>query len=412
MLCAMSQHQGHCDGKQGCVEHNHHPDQGEFREVVERQHDVPTHKSQPPRSSPPPSSASRNRPPPRRVDHTYREYSNFPPSELPIRKKAPTNFPSKLHQILSSSAYTHILSWMPHGRAWKIHNKELLVQEVISKYFVQSKYESFTRQLNGWGFKRLHQSGNDYTAYYHECFLRGLPHLTVLMTRVTSNLGKQIPHVEGEPNFYEIDKQFPLSAPPVMPYYGHYNYSPAHMGNPAGYGAPLELSMIGAPPPPPPPPELPVGYYNQYSSYPNNYPPLPPYHGYHGGPHPAAPYDPQHDYPPWHYPTQYSHPPPQPYPQFPSHPGTHFLDQPRYEHPSSNTREVHLKPLPQGFVKEGFVPTPTNNNDEANENDFEQISFLLENQKMPATPTATNVTQRETMFDRNDEKDVASSDTL
>ena len=48
-----------------------------------------------------------------------------------------------------------------------MHNKELLVRDVISQYFVQSKYESFTRQLNGWGFKRLHQSGNG------ECASRG-----------------------------------------------------------------------------------------------------------------------------------------------------------------------------------------------------------------------------------------------
>mmetsp|Transcript_394 Transcript_394/g.906 ORF Transcript_394/g.906 Transcript_394/m.906 type:complete len:413 (-) Transcript_394:311-1549(-) len=412
MLCAMSQYQGHCDGKNGCEEHNHHPDQGEIREVVDRQHDVPTHKPQPPRSSPPPSSASRNRPPARRVDHTYREYSNLHPSELPIRKKAPTTFPSKLHQILSSSAYTHILSWMPHGRAWKIHNKELLVREVISEYFVQSKFESFSRQLNGWGFKRLHQSGNDHTAYYHECFLRGLPHLTVLMSRVTSNLGKQIPHVEEEPNFYEIDKQFPLSTPPVMPYHGHYNYSPAHMGNSAGYGATSELSIIRAPPAPPPGPELSVGYYNQYSSYPSNYPPLPPYHGHHGGPPPAAPYAPLPDYPPLNYatPTQYSHPPPQPCPRFPSPPVPQVIDQLRYEHPSSNTREVHLNPLPHGLVREVFVPTP--NNDEANENDLEQISLLLENQTMSSISTAPNVTQRDIMLDKYDGKDVASRGTL
>ena len=80
------------------------------------------------------------------------------------------------------------------------------MQEVVPKYFVQSKYESFTRQLNGWGFKRLHQSGNDFNAYYHECFLMGLPHLTVLMKRVPPNQGKLFPHVEGEPNFYVINK--------------------------------------------------------------------------------------------------------------------------------------------------------------------------------------------------------------
>ena len=37
----------------------------------------------------------------------------------------------------------------PHGRAWKIHDKEQLVRQVIPNFFGQSKYESFTRQLNG-----------------------------------------------------------------------------------------------------------------------------------------------------------------------------------------------------------------------------------------------------------------------
>ena len=44
----------------------------------------------------------------RRVDHTYRDYSNFPLEELPTRKRAPTNFPSKLHQILSNPEYSHV----------------------------------------------------------------------------------------------------------------------------------------------------------------------------------------------------------------------------------------------------------------------------------------------------------------
>jgi hypothetical protein len=113
---------------------------------------------------------------------------------------------------------------MPHGRAWKIHHKDLLVSEVIPRYFVQNKYQSFARQLNGWGFKRLQQAGNDFNAYYHECFLRGMPQFVVLMTRVKPNQGRLLPHVEGEPNFYEIDKHFRL--PPGMgyPQGGHHQY--------------------------------------------------------------------------------------------------------------------------------------------------------------------------------------------
>lgn len=45
--------------------------------------------------------------------------------------------------------YLLSISHQPHGRAWKIHDKEQLVRQVIPNFFGQSKYESFTRQLNG-----------------------------------------------------------------------------------------------------------------------------------------------------------------------------------------------------------------------------------------------------------------------
>jgi hypothetical protein len=88
---------------------------------------------------------------------------------------------------------------------------------------VQSKFESFTRQLNGWGFKRLYQAGNDFNAFYHECFLKGLPHLTVLMKRVPPNQGRLLPHVEGEPNFCDIEQQYPL--PPRPPTHQQNNFN-------------------------------------------------------------------------------------------------------------------------------------------------------------------------------------------
>ncbi|KAL7532986.1 hypothetical protein ACHAWF_004307 [Thalassiosira exigua] len=199
------------------------------------------HGAPPPHRAPPPAVRAPPPPPSRRVDHTYREYSNYPAGDLPAQKKGPQNFPSKLHRILSTPDYDHIIGWMPHGRAWKIHNKELLIREVVPKYFVQSKYESFTRQLNGWGFKRLHQAGNDFNAYYHEAFLRGLPRLTVLLKRVPPNQGRLVPHAQGEPNFYEIDRQFPLPAEPVPEatpsYYGHHQPPPYQYPPPPDYGA-------------------------------------------------------------------------------------------------------------------------------------------------------------------------------
>ena len=50
-------------------------------------------------------------------------------------------------------------------------DKNAMVEQVIPIYFGQTKFESFTRQLSGWGFKRLHQSGPDHYCYYHEWYV-------------------------------------------------------------------------------------------------------------------------------------------------------------------------------------------------------------------------------------------------
>ena len=79
---------------------------------------------------------------PRYVDHTYRDFSNYikDGNRIEKHKKCDRNFPALVHSILSNDQYSHIISWMPHGRAWKIHDKELLMEEVAPKFFGQSKY--------------------------------------------------------------------------------------------------------------------------------------------------------------------------------------------------------------------------------------------------------------------------------
>jgi hypothetical protein len=110
---------------------------------------------------------------------------------------------------------------MPHGRAWKIHNRELLMTEVVPKYFTMNKYQSFQRQINGWGFKLLNQAGNDKGAYYHEYFSRGMPHLLVLIQRMPKGKMKELkynsPSTDKEPSFY-VDTLQPLFMPTLSSY--------------------------------------------------------------------------------------------------------------------------------------------------------------------------------------------------
>ncbi len=60
------------------------------------------------------------------------------------------SFPAKLHAILSHWDIEDIVSWMPHGRAWRIHDPDGFQRLIMPRFFHKCKYTSFLRQLNGW----------------------------------------------------------------------------------------------------------------------------------------------------------------------------------------------------------------------------------------------------------------------
>ena len=90
------------------------------------------------------------------VDHTYHDCSRYLErgGQITDHKKSQNNFPKKLHLMLSNSDLSHVITWMPHGRCWKVLDKELLIEKGNPTYFSHNKFESFTRQLSSWGFKR------------------------------------------------------------------------------------------------------------------------------------------------------------------------------------------------------------------------------------------------------------------
>lgn len=81
-------------------------------------------------------------------------------------------FPTALFDILADPELDDIITWLPHGRSWRMVDVDKFTEQVLSSYFKQTKYTSFIRQVNGWGFRRV-QSGSEINTYYHELFLRG-----------------------------------------------------------------------------------------------------------------------------------------------------------------------------------------------------------------------------------------------
>jgi hypothetical protein len=94
-------------------------------------------------------------------------------------------FPWKLHEMLQNSlseSKDNVVSWLPEGRAFKVHNVPVFVHDILPQYFKQTKYKSFQRQLNLWGFERL-TSGPMKGAYFHPSFLRDHPDWCKHLTR-------------------------------------------------------------------------------------------------------------------------------------------------------------------------------------------------------------------------------------
>jgi len=94
-------------------------------------------------------------------------------------------FPFILHDILSDPESQNIIAWMPHGRSWKVMDKEKLAMVICPTYFSHSKFEHFTRSVNGWGFKPYKKDGPDCRSFCHQYFLRGEIELCRRMKRST-----------------------------------------------------------------------------------------------------------------------------------------------------------------------------------------------------------------------------------
>lgn len=173
------------------------------------------------------------------VDHTYTNYANVDEDDLRLLKEsgdgkgAPSQtkllsvmsssygpmknkcsaimpFPGKLLEVLDRGDLTSIIDWMDHGRAFIVKQPKIFTTQVLPRFFKQTKFLSFTRQLNLWGFKRITR-GLDAGAYYHELFLPGRPNLSMRMRRqkIKGTGIRPIPNPEQEPNFYYQYPQVP-----------------------------------------------------------------------------------------------------------------------------------------------------------------------------------------------------------
>jgi hypothetical protein len=138
------------------------------------------------------------------------------PPPLPSKKvsKDGNKFPVLLFRMLqtesSSSANDHdhdVVSWSPKGTSFMIRNTEAFTERILPRYFgkTATKYRSFQRQLNLYGFSRdSSASKGGCSNYQHPKFVRDHPELVAGIQR------KQ----ETNNNSNNTNKQEQVQSPP------------------------------------------------------------------------------------------------------------------------------------------------------------------------------------------------------
>jgi len=169
--------------------------------------------------------------------YVYRDWSNATPCQTDLdaieREKDlhpdARKLPVKLNAILNNLEFSSIIVWLPHGRSWRILDRDRLTKEVLPLFFQNANFNSFVRLVNAWGllfetcnrvnaidsnkstmtmnrFRRI-KSGVDGDSYYHEMFLRGMPHLHIRMKRLLSHEKKApVGSIDESPNFHAMSK--------------------------------------------------------------------------------------------------------------------------------------------------------------------------------------------------------------
>ena len=69
-------------------------------------------------------------------------------------------FPWALHTLLEDAEKAGdaaVVSWNPSGNAFQVNKRDEFMKRILPRYFKQSKFKSFVRQLGLWGFTILDQ---------------------------------------------------------------------------------------------------------------------------------------------------------------------------------------------------------------------------------------------------------------
>jgi heat shock transcription factor len=80
----------------------------------------------------------------------------------------------KTYNLVSDASTDHILSWTNSGRAFTVWRPDLMERELLPRTFKHANFASFVRQLNNYGFHKIHSDRYEFAA---DGFMKDRPDL-------------------------------------------------------------------------------------------------------------------------------------------------------------------------------------------------------------------------------------------
>lgn len=101
----------------------------------------------------------------------------FNKKKTKTKRKRPPLFPQKLYNLLENAeteGYDHLIGWSPDGKSFKIHSngKDPAIVAILEQNFNQTRFKSFLRQLQLYGFERQF-TGDSRDERSHPMLVRG-----------------------------------------------------------------------------------------------------------------------------------------------------------------------------------------------------------------------------------------------
>ena len=92
--------------------------------------------------------------------------------------------------MVNDAEFLEIISWDQEGTVFKIKRISMFERKALKKYFRHTKFESFHRQLNNYGFSRVYPVGlSRYKVFKHQHFKEGHEQELALITRFVEQVG-------------------------------------------------------------------------------------------------------------------------------------------------------------------------------------------------------------------------------